>query len=107
MTSRNTSPHYFSESVPTTPVADLAKVRTQAGLEAIVYSMNQTRDPAREPLVRFRACDAWEKERTGMRFFVQVYDLGKDVADDRMACGSITEARGFLLGILSARRFRK
>lgn len=88
-------------------MALLAKVRTVGGISDIVYGINQTRDALAEPLVRFRALDAWERSRTGYNYRVGVYDLGKDVDDHSLLCHSITEARSFVLGILSQRRFRK
>jgi hypothetical protein len=99
--------HFTPEEVPNTPMALLAKVRTVGGVANIVYAINQSRDPAHEPFVRFRSLDAWEKSRTGMNFHVGVYDLGKDVEDHSLYCSSITEARSFVLGILAQRRFRK
>lgn len=107
MNSRNTSPHFSPAEVPSTPLGLLAKVRTASGLADIVYAINQERDPASEPFVRFRTVEVWERLRTGCPYRVGVYDLGKDVDDHSLNCRTITEARSFVLGILSARRFRK
>ena len=105
--SRNTSPHFAPAEVPNTPIELLAKVRTVGGLTDIVYAINQERNPASEPFVRFRVVEVWERMRTGCPYRVGVYDLGKDVDDHSLNCRTITEARSFVLGILSARRFRK
>jgi hypothetical protein len=105
--SRNTSPHFTPAEVPNTPLTLLAKVRTVGGLANIVYAINQSRDPASEPFVRFRTLDAWDRDACGCPYRVGVYDLGKDVDDHTLNCKTITEARSFVLGILTARRFRK
>lgn len=107
MPRESTSPHFTPGEVPNTPLALLAKVRTVGGISNIVYAVNQTRDALSEPLVRFRPLDAWEARNTGYKFRVGVYDLGKDVDDHSLLCNTLTEARSFVLGIVSQRRFRK
>jgi len=97
---------YSPAQVPDTSLSDLNRCQSYYAVADIVYSMNQTKRED-EPLVRLRETEAWERANGGGRYVVCLYDLAKNLEGDAMACGSITEARGWVLGILATRRFRR
>lgn len=97
--------HYSPDEVPKASLTDLNQCSSYYSVINIVYSMNQTKQPD-EPMLRLRETEAWERVTGSGRYVVTVYDLSKR-CDEDMHCGAITEARGFVLGILATRRFRK
>lgn len=100
------TPHFAPGEMLGKTTQELNTMRSFPALVDFVYHLNTTREP-HEPLVRLRKAEVWEQVREKVLFVVCLYDLAKDLEQEHIKCNNITVARGYLLGILASRRFRK
>lgn len=100
------TPHFTPGEMLGKSTQDLNTMRSFPALVDFVYHLNSSREP-HEPFVRFRKAEAWERIREKVLYVVCMYDLAKDMEQEQIKCSCLTVARGYMLGILATRRFRK
>lgn len=100
------TPHFSPAEMVGKSTQDLNTMRSFPAMVDLTYALNMTREP-HEPLVRLRKAEVWEQVREKVLFVVCLYDLAKDMEQEHIKCNNITVARGYILGILASRRFRK
>ena len=104
--SKRRSRHIAPSEVPTSSLSELNECSAYYAVVDIIYSINTNR-LAGEPLMRIRQTEMYERDKGCGPFEIGLYDCGKDIPGTRMYCRSIADARGFALGVLATRRFRK